>query len=85
MRSDNVRGNSCVNRDEVFNSVARKSLEEPKDGATTARTKRPAKTDDKAGENVVAHDPSDQPAGSEPSETPAEAPQTPEDAAKAEA
>jgi len=77
-----------ADRDEIFNSVARKSLEEPKDGATTSRPKRSAKADEadaKADENVVAHDPSDQPAGSEPSQPPAEAPQTPEDAAKAEA
>ena len=70
-----------VDRDEVFNTIARKSLEEPKEATTTTRGKRPSKAE----ENVVAHDPSDQPAGSEPSETPAEAPQTPEDAAKAEA
>jgi small subunit ribosomal protein S16 len=70
-----------VDRDEVFNSVARKSLEEPKDGATTSRPKRSAKAE----ENVVAHDSTDQPAGSEPSEPPAEAAKTPEDAAKAEA
>jgi small subunit ribosomal protein S16 len=70
-----------VDRDEVFNAIARKSLEEPKDAATTARAKRSAK----AGENAVEHDPSDQPAGSEPTPVPAEAPETPEDAAKAEA
>jgi small subunit ribosomal protein S16 len=70
-----------ADRDEVFNSVARKSLEEPKDGATTSRPKRSAKAD----ENVVAHDSTDQPAGSEPSAMPAEAAKTPEDAAKAEA
>ena len=70
-----------VDRDEVFNTIARKSLEEPKEGTTTARGKRPSKAD----ENVVAHDPSDQPAGSEPTPVPAEAPETPEDAAKAEA
>jgi len=70
-----------ADRDEIFNSVARKSLEEPKDAATTARGKRSPK----AGENVVDHDPSDQPAGAEPTPVPAEAPETPEDAAKAEA
>ena len=70
-----------ADRDEVFNSVARKSLEEPKEGATTARGKRTPQ----AGENVVEHDPSDQPAGSEPTPVPSEAPETPEDAAKAEA
>jgi small subunit ribosomal protein S16 len=70
-----------ADRDEVFNSVARKSLEEPKDDATTARAKRSAKAD----ENVITHDSTDQPAGSEPSAMPAEAPETPEDAAKAEA
>ena len=70
-----------ADRDEVFNSVARKSLEEPKDGTTTSRPKRSARAD----ENVIAHDSTDQPAGSEPSELPAEAAKTPEDAAKAEA
>ena len=69
-----------ADRDELFNSIARKSLEEPKDAATTARGKR-----SQAAENVVEHDPSDQPAGSEPTPVPAEAPETPEDAAKAEA
>ncbi|HKG51826.1 MAG TPA: 30S ribosomal protein S16 [Actinomycetales bacterium] len=70
-----------ADRDEIFNSIARKSLEEPKDATTTARGKRSPE----AGENVVEHDPSDQPAGSEPTPVPAEAPQTSEDAAKAEA
>jgi small subunit ribosomal protein S16 len=67
-------------RDEVFNTIARKSLEQPKDAATTSRASRSPKAD----ENVIAHDPSDQPAGSEPTPVPAEAAQTPEDAAKAE-
>jgi small subunit ribosomal protein S16 len=77
-----------ADRDEVFNSVARKSLD-VKDDATTARPARSGRAESsaaqKADENVVAHDSTDQPAGSEPSQMPAEAAKTPEDAAKAEA